>query len=63
MSCSAESSRLFFALLKANSCDYSSYTHTPPKKTPRVQALNACQTLDFQFAALTPDMDRTVWYF
>lgn len=61
MSFNAESSRLYFALLKASSCDYSSYTHT--KKNPRVQTLNMCQALEFQIATLTSIMDRVVWCF
>jgi len=56
MSFSAESSILFLALLKANSCDYSSCTQG-------VKALNVCQTWDSQIAALTPDMDSNVWCF
>lgn len=56
MSFSAESSILFLALLKANSCDYSSCTQ-------RVKALNMCQTWDSQTAALISDMDSNVWCF
>lgn len=59
MSCGAESSRLFFLFSKQIAV-IAVQPHTPKE---RVQAVNVCQTLDFQFVALTPDMDRIVRWF